>query len=116
MTNKQKSVEKIIPQEIQDLMPETWKLDKLGARKGKGDTTDKSYAQGYNQALTEVEAVLPQIIELAERQRCEEMVENVWKCSADILEDIREFAGGTDSELDEYIKTQLQALIQTNNK
>lgn len=53
-----------IPQEIQDLMPE---------RKTcvHGKVHGPSYVSGYNNAITEVEAVLPQIIALAEKRGAE---------------------------------------------
>ena len=47
----------------------------------------------------------------AERQKRED----IWKCTVDILEDIKEFSGGTDSELETYIDEQIQALTQPNN-
>lgn len=68
--------EAIEPQEIQDLMPE---------RKGKDGNMTMEFADGrkadlklhsdiavgFNQALTQVEAVLPQIIALAEKRGAE---------------------------------------------
>jgi hypothetical protein len=64
-----KQPERNIPQEIQDLMPE---------RKGfrgiiKGSLTQAT-RKSFNQALREVEAVLPQIIALAEKRGAEKLL------------------------------------------
>jgi hypothetical protein len=61
-----------IPQEIQDLMPERKVVTQTDAFTGTGGARI-----GFNQALTEVEAVLPQIIALAEKRGAEREKEKI---------------------------------------
>jgi len=61
-----------IPQEIQDLMPERKKVPKEGSYSAREAVTIGSKI-GFNQALTEVEAVLPKMLALAEKRGAEEV-------------------------------------------
>lgn len=60
-----------IPQEIQDLMPERKIKHRLHDYSSMTDQRIEVEKEGFNQALTEVEAVLPQIIALAEKRGAE---------------------------------------------
>jgi len=68
-----------IPQEIQDLMPEKRKRDAISLNEREFDIWSNGQADGYNQALTEVEAVLPQMLALAEKRGAEKVGEEVRK-------------------------------------
>jgi hypothetical protein len=64
----------MIPQKIQDLMPER----KTIAKKHIGDSWCPDCEDtGFNYAITEVEAVLPQMLALAERRLAEEILKLV---------------------------------------
>ena len=75
-----------IPKEIQDLMPERREHEKH-----KDDSSWCCYC-GFNQALKEVEAVLPQIIALAEKRGAEGERETIlgniliWSKTATVVE------------------------------
>ena len=93
MTTPEKSVKEI----VEELMKHKTYFDTIEGK------------QGY--ILSErVKFYLTQTLQTERQKR-----EDIWKCTVDILEDIKEFSGGTDSELETYIDEQIQALTQPNN-